>query len=298
MALPDLSRADDEPEEGAEATKMLDLGAAPPSRRQTPCLIVTSGASALGLIFRLKGEMVIGRTYGSDILLAEEDVSRRHAKVTVHDDGRVEVTDLGSSNGVVYQGQRVQSAFVTEGARIGIGRATLTVLWMDDVDSLIEKNQGVVGRGQNPAGLLSRRSFLDVLAWELSQPGQTGVTVVACFVIDDLAAKRDARGMGTAETYVQRVAAAIAATIQDPELPIGRTADDELSVVFQADSVESASLAASLAARSAAVAAPITVSVGLAAADPQRKPAAVFAAAQKAVLLARASGGAQVLVAP
>ena len=121
--LPDVAHAEDEPEGNAEPTRMLDLGAAPPSRRQTPCLIVTSGDSALGLVFRLRGEMVIGRTHGCDILLAEEDVSRRHARVTVHPDGRVEVTDLGSSNGLFYQGARVQSAFATEGARIGIGRA-------------------------------------------------------------------------------------------------------------------------------------------------------------------------------
>ena len=240
--------------------------------------------------------MVIGRTHGCDIMLAEEDVSRRHARVTVHDDGRVEVTDLGSSNGLLLQGKRVPSAFLTDGARIGIGRATLALLWMDDVDALLEKNQGVVGRGN--AGLLSRRYFLDALAWELEHPGEAGVTVVACFTIDDLAAKRDARGMGTAETYVQRVASAIASAIQDPELPIGRTAEDELSVVFQADSLESANMAASLAARSAAVLAPITLSVGLAAASPRSKPATVFAAAQRALLLARASGGAQVRVAP
>src|SRR5690606_9909050 len=140
MSLHDFSDGDEEGQ-SAEPTRMLDLGDVPPSRRQVPHLIVTSGYSALGLMFRLEGEKTIGRTYGCDILLAEADVSRRHAKIAVREDGRVEVTDLGSSNGLTYQGARVQSAIVTEGSRVGIGRAAFTVLWMDDTDALLEKNQ-------------------------------------------------------------------------------------------------------------------------------------------------------------
>lgn len=296
---PDITSEDVEQEGGAEPTRMLDLGAAAPSRRQTPCLIVTSGDSALGLVFRLKGEMVIGRTHGCDILLAEADVSRRHAKVTVHDDGRVGVTDLGSSNGLLYQGVRVTSAFVTEGARIGIGRATLTLLWMDDVETLLDRNQGVMGR-RGSSGLVSRRYFLDVLAWELGQPRHQGeVIVVACIAVDDFAAKRDARGAGAAESYVDRVATAIVQTLQDPEIPIGRTADDEVSIVKKADSLEAATVAMSLVARRAAGLAPITVSVGIAAASGAvgEKASTLFARAQRALLQAKASGGAQVRVA-
>jgi GGDEF domain-containing protein len=292
-SLPDLSGEDEDIEIGAEPTTMLDLSAGPGRPPRAPCLIVTSGESALGLIFRLRGEMVIGRTIGCDAVLAEADVSRRHARVTVRPDGAVEIADLGSSNGVIVEGKRVTSALLHEGAHIEIGRATLVLVQMDDVDALVERNQHARPRDAG-ARLPSRRHFLDALAWEVAQRrGPDDHLVVACCAVDDLAALGDTRGQGVAQGLVYRLGSVIAETLRDPDVKLGRTADDEVSVVFLAESRGAARLCGELICRQASRGMTATVSVGIAvaASGEDQLPASLFAAAQKALLHAKASGG-------
>ncbi len=53
------------------------------------------------------GELVIGRSRQCDIVLPSENVSRRHACVRI-EDGHLFVEDVGSSNGVWFDGLRLQ----------------------------------------------------------------------------------------------------------------------------------------------------------------------------------------------
>ncbi len=298
--LAHISYDEDDADSAAERTTMLEVGVSEPSPPQAPCLIVTSGDFALGLTFRLRGAMVIGRTVGCDIVLSEENVSRRHAKIMVDAAGKVEIVDLGSANGIVVDGRRVERAVLEEGARFGIGRATLLLLQMDDVDALMARNQGVRA-SERRSGLLSRRYFLDALGWELGQPDRADRNVVvACCAVDDLAARRDQRGNEAAEGLVRRLASTTVETLQDPELALGRTADDEVSLFYRADSPAAAVTCAEwICKRGVGAAAGCTVSVGVVVAPRagSRPPPAVFAAAQRALLQARARGGGAVQVA-
>jgi pSer/pThr/pTyr-binding forkhead associated (FHA) protein len=54
-----------------------------------------------------EGTYLIGRVDGNDIILPSSNVSRQHAKLFVRDDSCF-VQDLGSSNGVIVDGQRIQ----------------------------------------------------------------------------------------------------------------------------------------------------------------------------------------------
>ena len=75
--------------------------------------------------FLLKpGASVIGRLVQSDIQLPSPDVSRRHAQVTVGPDGCF-VSDLGSENGVVVNGHRVERHRLEDGDVIVLGKQRL-----------------------------------------------------------------------------------------------------------------------------------------------------------------------------
>ena len=77
--------------------------------------LVVVGGQDSGKAFELApGEYVVGRSTGADVLLLDESVSRRHALMTVTDDG-VTVLDLGSHNGTHVNGRPVKSAQVVEG---------------------------------------------------------------------------------------------------------------------------------------------------------------------------------------
>ena len=67
-------------------------------------LIVVSGQGSLGKMCRLdRGEMTIGRGGDTDIVLDDEGVSRRHAKILSRD-GVVQRVDLNSTNGTFNNG--------------------------------------------------------------------------------------------------------------------------------------------------------------------------------------------------
>lgn len=68
-----------------------------------------------------QGETLIGRSTACHITLEDPLVSRTHARITVADD-RAMVEDLGSRNGLLVNGERIQGATsLADGSRIRVG---------------------------------------------------------------------------------------------------------------------------------------------------------------------------------
>ena len=88
----------------------------------TPHLAWLNGAAAHG-VTPLGRAIVVGREPNRcDVLLESDMVSRQHAKFVPADGGRVELVDLGSSNGTYVNGRPVvTSATLSDGDRIGFG---------------------------------------------------------------------------------------------------------------------------------------------------------------------------------
>jgi Domain of unknown function (DUF4388)/Inner membrane component of T3SS, cytoplasmic domain len=66
------------------------------------------------------GVVVIGRASGLDLVLAEDMVSRKHARLAIGP-GAITVDDLGSMNGTFVNGEKVSRATLKEGDRLLIG---------------------------------------------------------------------------------------------------------------------------------------------------------------------------------
>jgi hypothetical protein len=73
------------------------------------------------------GELVIGRSSDLDMVLIEDMVSRKHAKITLAP-GAVTISDLGSTNGTFVNGEKVKRARLKEGDRILIGTSILKLV--------------------------------------------------------------------------------------------------------------------------------------------------------------------------
>ncbi len=69
----------------------------------------------------------IGKLSRSDLRLDDENISRRHARIEIDRDGRVQLIDLGSTNGTRLNGMRVNKAFLTDGDEIEIGITQIRV---------------------------------------------------------------------------------------------------------------------------------------------------------------------------
>jgi pSer/pThr/pTyr-binding forkhead associated (FHA) protein len=79
--------------------------------------------------FPLKADrqVVIGRSSELDMVLVEDMVSRKHAKI-VHAAGKLTIEDLGSTNGTFVNGEKVKQSRIKEGDRILIGTSILKVV--------------------------------------------------------------------------------------------------------------------------------------------------------------------------
>jgi len=73
------------------------------------------------------GGALVGRSRECDVVLADANVSRRHAEVLPMAAGAWTIADLGSTNGVVVNGRRIQGAAPLQpGDSIALGTAQIT----------------------------------------------------------------------------------------------------------------------------------------------------------------------------
>ena len=75
-------------------------------------------------------EIVVGRSSDLDMVLVEEMVSRKHARIAYENDAVV-IEDLGSTNGTFVNGEKIKRAQLKEGDRVLIGTSILKVIVMD-----------------------------------------------------------------------------------------------------------------------------------------------------------------------
>ncbi|HET9302807.1 MAG TPA: DUF3662 and FHA domain-containing protein [Propionibacteriaceae bacterium] len=74
--------------------------------------------------------LVIGRGSEADLRINDPGISRRHAQIRVNPAGQglqIDIVDLGSTNGIMVNGQKVQQAALREGARIEIGSTRMLI---------------------------------------------------------------------------------------------------------------------------------------------------------------------------
>src|SRR5688500_199401 len=76
-------------------------------------------------------EIVVGRSSDLDMVLVEEMVSRKHARIAYENDAVV-IEDLGSTNGTFVNGEKIKRAQLKEGDRVLIGTSILKVIVMDN----------------------------------------------------------------------------------------------------------------------------------------------------------------------
>lgn len=107
----------------------LVKGSGPGERKTGLALKVVSGPRELkGTKVAIVGPVVIGRTPGADIVIADEFISSQHARVVPQGTGAV-LEDLGSTNGTVLNGQRISApTLLDEGDEIELGTVILKVV--------------------------------------------------------------------------------------------------------------------------------------------------------------------------
>lgn len=103
--------------EEAEAIGALPSGSA---------LLVVRRGPDVGARFLLDSDVAtVGRHPDADIFLDDVTVSRRHAEF-LRSGTSFRVKDLGSLNGTYFDGVRIESALLSDGAEVQVGKFRLT----------------------------------------------------------------------------------------------------------------------------------------------------------------------------
>lgn len=128
------------PGTGPERGQQAPAGAPParpgPSSADAPTMVGTPlpAGRRLSPYVELKGAVValtgpttvVGRGTEADLRVDDPGVSRRHARIVQRDDELL-IEDLGSTNGVVVDGERVDRAVLRDGAEVRLGSTTFVV---------------------------------------------------------------------------------------------------------------------------------------------------------------------------
>lgn len=138
------------------------------------------------------GELVIGRSSELDMVLIEDMVSRKHAKISLAP-GQITIADLGSTNGTFVNGEKVKKARLKEGDRILIGTSILKMVAVSKaagtpvMDSraaqaqlertAAAQEQKAGGKGASVQGRLEEVPLVDLLQL-LSTSKKTGAIVI------------------------------------------------------------------------------------------------------------------------
>jgi len=72
-------------------------------------------------------QILIGRSSDLDMVLVEDMVSRKHARITMQSD-QIWIEDLGSTNGTFVNGEKIKRAHLKEGDRLLIGTSILKLI--------------------------------------------------------------------------------------------------------------------------------------------------------------------------
>lgn len=122
--------------------------------------------------------IIAGRSTEADLVLADDAVSRKHARFHGAR-GRVWVRDLGSRNGTLVNGVRVEHHCLREGDRIAIG-SSLARVELKDANDVAQRRAGEQRRrrpndsaGRSMTGSIEDIPLMDVLQW-LATSRKTG----------------------------------------------------------------------------------------------------------------------------
>ncbi len=103
-----------------------ELTMAMPVVPTVPLVEVRTRDGAVRMVWLSRATCTIGRGSANDLVLSDPAVSRRHA--VLHWDGvRLQIDDLGSSNGLMVNGRRAERAMLDNGDSIAIGNCELVI---------------------------------------------------------------------------------------------------------------------------------------------------------------------------
>ena len=265
-------------------------------------LMVLGGGRAGTLIDIGTEPIVIGRDEEATIALADESLSRKHARfVKLH--GRCFIQDLGSTNGTFVDGRRItEPEALDDGARIQLGKGTLFRFVLQDEREYRASVEMYEATVRDPlTGLHNRLYFDERLASEFAFAKRHGSRLSVIFVdADHFKQINDTWGHSVGDEVLKQVSSLLAETVRAEDI-VARIGGEEFVVVVRdiphpglfalAERIRSG--VERLVVEHEAERVPVTVSIGVATMSPDQtfeSPRALVAEADAALYASKEAG--------
>jgi two-component system nitrogen regulation response regulator GlnG len=126
------------------ATRVLDARATIVRQHGKGRLLIVKGPDRGEAVVISDAPLTLGSGSGSDVLLSDPTVSRRHLGVEPRED-EVILRDLGSTNGSFVQGSRFQELTLGFGTEVTIGQTVLKYLPQEEALDLVPSDEEAYG---------------------------------------------------------------------------------------------------------------------------------------------------------
>ena len=144
-----------------------------------PALVFLSGELIAVPIPLEREEVILGRALEADVRVNDSMVSRQHArinKIRNEESGELEfvLTDFGSRNGTLLNGQKIAREVLQNGDKITVGEQILRFDLLDEIDREYQRQIHRLISHDDLTGLLSSRSFFSELRREAARATAEG----------------------------------------------------------------------------------------------------------------------------
>lgn len=143
-------------------------------RERRPSLVFLRGELLAVPIPLERDEVILGRALEADVRVNDARASRLHARITTERDpdtgfASYRITDLGSTNGTIVNGQLITEAALEDGDKIIIGEHLLRFDMLDEIDREFQRQIHRLLAHDELTGLLTSKSFFSELRREAAR---------------------------------------------------------------------------------------------------------------------------------
>lgn len=210
--MPDKS---DETSLGQEASEKETSSQYQGRRERRPALVFLRGELLAVPIPLERDQVTLGRALEADIRINDSRASRLHARITTERDDasgatRFCLADLGSTNGTILNGKRIERAFLEDGDKFEVGDQLIRFEMLDEIDREFQQQIHRLLVHDELTGLLTSKSFFSELRREAARAeGEKMPFCVLMMDIDHFKEVNDTYGHLAGSETLQEVGAVI-----------------------------------------------------------------------------------------
>src|SRR6187431_451537 len=218
----------------------------PVARASNDCLVVVyqrdGGAGRCIKLDRLP--LRLGRDPDNELVLEDEGVSRRHARIEKRED-RVVLMDVGSTNGTLHNDAELTGiAELRTGDRIKVGSTIFKYLSASDLEAALHEQIFAIATTDALTGLRSKRHLTDELAREFSRARRYNRKFSILMIdIDHFKQINDRYGHQVGDVTLRAVASRVMSCLHSDDLAARYGGEEFMVVLLETKLEEAAAIA-------------------------------------------------------